>query len=89
MWGRRYKTSKHQWLPTYFTVSRVGKVTIEGRVNGIDREAHPEMYSKLAMLFERALPLSEHAWTYGICIRFVHPVYLDAPDKAPRDLRVP
>eukprot|EP00968_Pinguiococcus_pyrenoidosus_P023248 scaffold3670_cov224-Pinguiococcus_pyrenoidosus.AAC.1 len=41
------------------------------------------------MLFERALPLLEHAWTYGICVRFVHPVYLDAPDKAPRDLRVP
>eukprot|EP00968_Pinguiococcus_pyrenoidosus_P009525 scaffold737_cov254-Pinguiococcus_pyrenoidosus.AAC.5 len=70
MWGRDYKDSKYQWLPTYFNVAADCKVQIEDYVNGLSRAAHPELYRELEALFERFVPLLEHAWTYGLGFRF-------------------
>mmetsp|Transcript_12888 Transcript_12888/g.47713 ORF Transcript_12888/g.47713 Transcript_12888/m.47713 type:complete len:669 (-) Transcript_12888:130-2136(-) len=70
MWGRDYKDSKYQWLPTYFNVAADCKVQIEDYVNGLSRAAHPELYRELEALFERFVPLLEHAWTYGLMFRF-------------------
>mmetsp|Transcript_14607 Transcript_14607/g.55208 ORF Transcript_14607/g.55208 Transcript_14607/m.55208 type:complete len:415 (-) Transcript_14607:3090-4334(-) len=70
MWGREYEESKYQWLPTYFSVASDCKVRIEDYINGIARAAHPELYLQLEALFERFVPLLEHAWSYGSMIRF-------------------
>eukprot|EP00968_Pinguiococcus_pyrenoidosus_P001983 scaffold101_cov230-Pinguiococcus_pyrenoidosus.AAC.16 len=70
MWGRKYDNSKYQWLPTYFKVASDCKVHIEDYINGVSRAAHPELYAWLEALFERFVPLLEHAWTYGLELRF-------------------
>eukprot|EP00968_Pinguiococcus_pyrenoidosus_P023051 scaffold3504_cov240-Pinguiococcus_pyrenoidosus.AAC.71 len=70
IWGRKYEEFKHQWLPTYFNVASDCKVQIEDYINGIPRAEHPELYAALETLFERFVPLLEHAWTYGLELRF-------------------
>ena len=70
VWGRPHETSIYQWLPSYFSVSPEGRVTIEDYINNlVPRSQYEGLYSDLARLFEHALPLVEAAYAYGVAIR--------------------
>eukprot|EP00968_Pinguiococcus_pyrenoidosus_P011374 scaffold920_cov160-Pinguiococcus_pyrenoidosus.AAC.3 len=65
LWGSPFEDSVYQVLPTYFAISRRGKVEIEDYLNGVPKVSHAALYTALEHLFELCVPLLEHAWTYG------------------------
>jgi hypothetical protein len=62
--GRPFERSRFQWLPTPFTVSSSGSVSIDAYINNLDRARHPDLYGALSQLFEAALPLFESVLGY-------------------------
>jgi len=62
--GRPFERSRFQWLPTPFTVSSSGSVSIDAYINNLDRDRHPDLYGALSQLFEAALPLFESVLGY-------------------------
>eukprot|EP00968_Pinguiococcus_pyrenoidosus_P005461 scaffold352_cov214-Pinguiococcus_pyrenoidosus.AAC.3 len=68
LWGSPFEDSVYQVLPTYFAISRRGKVEIEDYLNGVPKVSHAALYTALANLFELCVPLLEHAWTFGTIV---------------------
>ena len=70
-WGRKYESSVHQWLPTYFSITTDGRCTIDDYINNlVPREKHSDLYDSIARLFESALPFIESVYTY---VRAIQP----------------
>eukprot|EP00968_Pinguiococcus_pyrenoidosus_P012152 scaffold1035_cov144-Pinguiococcus_pyrenoidosus.AAC.2 len=77
VWGSPFEDSVYQVLPTYFSISRRGKVEIEDYLNGVPKASHAALDRALEHLFELCVPLLEHAWTYGTIMNPVEgPDYL-------------
>eukprot|EP00968_Pinguiococcus_pyrenoidosus_P024738 scaffold5017_cov200-Pinguiococcus_pyrenoidosus.AAC.4 len=68
MWGSPFEDSVYQVLPTYFAISRRGKVEVEDYLNGVPKVSHAALYTALEHLFELCMPLLEHAWTFGTVV---------------------
>jgi hypothetical protein len=70
-WGRKYnKSTKCQWLPTYFEIDDKGNCTISNYINDLaPRSKFSELYSSLEELFVQALPQLESAYNHGRKVR--------------------
>ena len=79
--GRKYETSRYQWLPTPFQVDEHGGVTIPYYINNLNRDRHPALYTNLASLFAVALPLVESVMGYVDTTTFYDADVEDAPDE--------
>lgn len=50
IWGRKYETSKYQWIPTYFYVKN-GKCHTKESINNLDKEKYPDLHNGICELF--------------------------------------
>ena len=59
-YGLDYATSEdHQWLPTDFHVSDAGDLSPLGYINNLSPLQHPTMYTTIASILSRFIPLFE------------------------------
>lgn len=65
-WGRKFESSKYQWLPCHFDVDKQGRVRIPDYINNLSRVKYDELYKNLAELFSVCLPYLEAVYSYGL-----------------------
>ena len=56
LWGRKYVSTKYQWLPSYFDVDNARKVSIRSYISGLTSVKNAKLYSYIAELFGVFLP---------------------------------
>ncbi|XP_012277913.1 uncharacterized protein LOC105698320 [Orussus abietinus] len=54
---------KYQWLPAEFSVNTEGKVSIDSYINNLNPKKHETLYSLIAQIFEKFIPLFNRTLT--------------------------
>jgi hypothetical protein len=69
-WGRSYKASLYQWLPSYISISADGKCKYDTYINNLTpREDHAALYHSLETLLAHALPFIQSVLSYVYAVR--------------------
>ena len=59
----RFQNAGLVWLPSEFSISSSGQVTIESYINNLHPRRHPQLYTLVAKVFSRLVPLLEDVLT--------------------------
>ncbi|KAJ3076540.1 hypothetical protein HDU98_002530 [Podochytrium sp. JEL0797] len=54
-------STKFQWIPAEFNISKEGQVTVESYINNLHRASHPELTGSISAIFAHMVPMFELA----------------------------
>ena len=59
-----FESPQFQWLPAEFYVNTEGSASIHSAINNLHPQHHAQLYITIASVFEKAVPMFEHALSY-------------------------